>query len=183
VTPTQGRRHNVTPTQGRRHKVTPTQGRRHKVTPTQGEPVLIPLVLFSRQAEFLNWLVERYQSRTSAPVEKSSDSGATWMACVFAVWLWLFHPGSIVGFGSRKEILVDRQGDMQSIFEKPRTIIRRLPRYLLPKGFKPDVHLNYMKLLNPAIDTSITSPLACLYYFFAALIGSLTASKVAISVL
>jgi hypothetical protein len=27
------------------------------------------------------------------------------------------------------------------------------------------------------------SPLACLYYFFAALIGSLTASKVAISVL
>jgi phage terminase large subunit len=120
-----------------------------------GEPVVIPVVLFPRQAEFLDWLAERYRSRTSAPVEKSRDSGATWMSCVFAVWLWLFHPGSIVGFGSRKEILVDRQGDMQSIFEKLRTIIRRLPHYLLPRGFKPDVHLNYMRLLNPAIDTSI----------------------------
>jgi phage terminase large subunit len=120
-----------------------------------GEPVLVPVVLFPRQAEFLEWLAERYRTRTSAPVEKSRDSGATWMACVFSVWLWLFHPGSIVGFGSRKEMLVDRQGDMQSIFEKVRTIVRRLPRYLLPAGFKPEVHSNYMRIINPAIDTSI----------------------------
>ena len=103
----------------------------------------------------MDWLAERYRTRTSAPVEKSRDSGATWMACVFAVWLWLFQDGSTSGFGSRKEILVDRQGDMQSIFEKIRTIIRRLPHYLLPRGFKPEVHLNYMRILNPEIDTSI----------------------------
>jgi hypothetical protein len=42
------------------------------------------------------------------------------MSCAFATWLWLFYPGSTVGFGSRKEILVDRAGDMQSIFEKIR---------------------------------------------------------------
>ena len=43
------------------------------------------------------------------------------MSCAFATWLWLFHAGSTVGFGSRKEILVDRAGDMQSIFEKIRS--------------------------------------------------------------
>jgi phage terminase large subunit len=123
----------------------------------KGDPVVIPLVLFPRQEEFLNWLVERYTTRTSAPVEKSRDSGATWMACVFAVWLWLFHPGSVSGFGSRREILVDRAGDMTSIFEKIRAIVRKLPHYLLPMGFKPEVHSNYMRLINPAVDTSIIS--------------------------
>ena len=79
---------------------------------------MLPVVLFPRQREFIEWLHERFTTKTSAPVEKSRDSGATWMSCAFAVWLWLFYPGSTVGFGSRKEILVDRAGDLQSIFEK-----------------------------------------------------------------
>jgi hypothetical protein len=58
------------------------------------EPVFLPVVLFPRQEEFLNWLVERYRTRTSAPVEKARDSGATWMSCVFAVWLWLAKHGT-----------------------------------------------------------------------------------------
>jgi phage terminase large subunit len=68
------------------------------------------------------------------------------MSCVFSVWLWLFHPGSITGFGSRKEMLVDRSGDLQSIFEKVRTIITRLPHYVKPAGFKPAEHSNYMRM-------------------------------------
>ena len=79
-----------------------------------GEPVMLPVVLFQRQREFIEWLHERFTTKTSAPVEKSRDSGATWMSCAFAVWVWLFHPGSTVGFGCRKEILVDRAGDLQS---------------------------------------------------------------------
>ena len=74
---------------------------------------MLPVVLFPRQREFIEWLHERFTTKTSAPVEKSRDSGATWMSCAFAVWLWLFYPGSTVGFGSRKEILVDRAGDLQ----------------------------------------------------------------------
>lgn len=85
---------------------------------------MLPCVLFQRQREFIAWLHERFQTKTSAPVEKSRDSGATWMSAAFAVWVWLFHPGSTVGFGSRKEILVDRAGDLQSIFEKIRSIVR-----------------------------------------------------------
>jgi hypothetical protein len=33
-------------------------------------------------------------------------------------------------------ILVDRAGDLQSIFEKIRSIVRNLPHYLKPRGFK-----------------------------------------------
>ena len=56
---------------------------------------------------------------------------------------------------SRKEILVDRAGDLQSIFEKTRSIVRNLPHYLKPKGFKEHTHSNYMRLLNPANDATI----------------------------
>jgi phage terminase large subunit len=121
----------------------------------QGEPVRIPAVPFPRQREFLEWMVTRFETKTSAPVEKSRDSGATWMASAFAVWLWLFYPGSTTGFGSRKEILVDRAGDLQSIFEKIRSIVRHLPHYLKPNGFNEKVHSNYMRLLNPENDATV----------------------------
>ncbi len=121
----------------------------------RGEPVRIPAVLFDRQREFIEWMHERFTTKTSAPVEKSRDSGATWMASSFAVWLWLFHPGASVGFGSRKEILVDRAGDLQSIFEKIRSIVRHLPHYLRPEGFNEKVHSNFMRLINPEHDATI----------------------------
>jgi phage terminase large subunit len=120
-----------------------------------GEPTIIPAVLFPRQREYVEWMVERFETKSSAPVEKSRDSGATWMSAAFAVWLWLFYPGSTVGFGSRKEILVDRAGDLQSIFEKVRSIVRHLPHYLKPRGFKEHTHSNYMRLLNPENEAAI----------------------------
>lgn len=122
---------------------------------SRGDPTRIPAVPFQRQAEFIAWMKDRFETKTSAPVEKSRDSGATWMAAAFATWLWLFHPGSVTGFGSRKEILVDRQGDMQAIFPKIRSIIEHLPWYLVPKGWSPKVHSNYMRIINPENDAAI----------------------------
>lgn len=121
----------------------------------KGEPTRIPAVPFPRQREFIEWIHDRFRSRKSGPVEKSRDSGATWIASAFAVWIWLFFPGTSVGFGSRKEILVDRNGDMSSIFEKVRSIIRSLPSYLKPHGFNEKTHLNYMRILNPENDATI----------------------------
>lgn len=119
------------------------------------EPTRIPAVLFPRQREFIQWMHERFESKSSAPVEKSRDSGATWMAAAFAVWMWLYHPGSIVGFGSRKEIYVDQKGDLNSIFEKIRSIIRNLPPYVRPKSLNEKVHFNFCRLLNPENEASI----------------------------
>ena len=44
---------------------------------------MLPVVLFQRQREFIAWLHERFTTKTSAPVEKSRDFGATWMSCAF----------------------------------------------------------------------------------------------------
>lgn len=119
-------------------------------------PTKIPVVTFPRQEDFLLWMVERFVTKTSAPVEKSRDSGATWMASAFAMWLWLFHPGTAVGFGSRKEELVDTKGDPSSIFGKIRTIRENLPPYLQPVGFRLKEHSAHRKILNPENGSIIT---------------------------
>lgn len=122
---------------------------------SQKLPTKIPTVPFPRQADFLRWLKTMYEIKESGPVEKSRDSGATWMAAAFAVWVWLFFPGAVVGFGSRKEQLVDRLGDMNAIFPKIRVIIDNLPPWLMPKGYDPRKHSSYMRIVNPENEAVI----------------------------
>lgn len=120
-----------------------------------GLPTRIPVVPFPRQAEFIAWMHDRFTTRERGYVDKSRDSGATWMACSYAVWLWLFHQGAAVGFGSRKETLVDLKGDPGSLFGKIRLILDRLPPSFLPAGFDPREHSNHMRLVNPANGSTI----------------------------
>lgn len=115
-----------------------------------------PFVLFPKQEQYITWLWARYQTQTDGLVEKSRSSGATYLSVAFALYLWLFHEGSKIGFGSRKEILVDRSGDLDSIFEKIRLLLRRLPYFLLPPKFDLDKHCSYMRCLNPYNGNAIT---------------------------
>jgi hypothetical protein len=57
--------------------------------------------------------------------------GATWICAAFSVHAWIYSDGAI-GWGSRKEQLVDRLGDPSSIFEKIRLIVDYLPSFFLP---------------------------------------------------
>lgn len=114
-----------------------------------------PLVLFKRQIELVQFLHQCLMTPASGLIEKSRDMGATWVCVAFSVWLWRFHPGAAVGWGSRKQDLVDQIGDPKSIFEKIRQAINRLPRDLWPKGFDPRRHMSNMRVLNPENDASI----------------------------
>ncbi len=119
-------------------------------------PARMPFILFPRQAECVRFLRGLIEAEESGLVEKARDVGLTWLCCAFSVWLWLFWPGAAIGWGSRKEQLVDRIGDPDSIFEKMRIIVRGLPREFWPVGFKPDDHMTYMRLVNPENGASIT---------------------------
>ena len=119
-------------------------------------PSSIPFRLFERQEQLVVFLSQLIDSKSSGLIEKCRDMGATWTCVAFSVWLWSFRPGASVGFGSRKEMLVDRVGDMDSIFEKIRYTVGKLPGFLLPVGFDPKKHSSYMKLINPENDASIT---------------------------
>ena len=119
-------------------------------------PTRMPFIMFERQAQMITFLQSCLLGEQNGLIDKSRDMGATWIACAFSVWLWRFHPGASIGWGSRKELLVDKLGDPDSIFEKLRMILKGLPKCFLPRGFSPDKHMAYMRLINPENDATIT---------------------------
>lgn len=122
----------------------------------KGMLVRMPLVMFQRQAELIDFFESLKEDQSDGLLEKARAMGATWTACGYSVHQWIFVPGSAIGWGSRKEQLVDKLGDMDSIFEKLRTIIRGLPRIFWPKGFNPKEHMTFMRIVNPENAASIT---------------------------
>lgn len=89
--------------------------------------------------------------------EKSRDMGASWIKIACITWLWLKPEGGYdFLMGSRIENYVDKKGDMRTLFQKVRYLLKRLPVWLLPKGFNARKHDHFMRLLNPASGSSIT---------------------------
>jgi hypothetical protein len=107
------------------------------------EEKYMPFILFDRQKEYLEWLQKRFQNQEDGVVEKCRDVGITWLNISFSIYLLLFKPAIAIGFGSRKEILVDKIGDPDSIFEKGRMFLRFLPAFFLP-----EIKDSFMKIIN-----------------------------------
>lgn len=123
--------------------------------PRKGRNKWMPFVFFKRQEYFVEYLEELRRDGQNGLVEKCRDIGATWIACAYSVWCWLFIDDDATGWGSRKQELVDKIGDPDSIFEKIRLLIKRLPDIWLPEGFKPRDHATFMKMTNPANGSTI----------------------------
>lgn len=103
----------------------------------------MPFVFFKRQAELIEFFEALRREGESGLIEKARDMGATWLACAYCVWCLKYIPNDATGWGSRKQDLVDKLGDADSIFEKMRQIIRRLPQ-----EFKPRWSTALMKIVN-----------------------------------
>lgn len=114
-----------------------------------GLPTTVPFLLFPKQREFLDWLLTRWSSREDGLTEKSRDMGVSWLCVGFAVWMWIFRPGTVAGFGSRKEEYVDDLSDPKSLFWKARMFIRLLPEEFKPVGYDERRHAQYMAIRNP----------------------------------
>lgn len=112
--------------------------------PRKSENKWMPFVLFKRQEEFLLFLWELERDSESGLVEKCRDAGVTWLACAASVHSWIFNDHDAIGWGSRKQELVDRIGEPDSIFEKMRLLIERLPACFLPDNYDAP----FMKILN-----------------------------------
>jgi len=116
---------------------------------------LLPFVMFKRQEEFVDFLLSCLEDEEGGLVEKCRDMGATWLCCAFATWLFIFHEGSTVGFGSLKGENVDKPDSAKAIFPKMRQILKNLPEWMMPNGFSWGVHSTHMRLVNPANGASI----------------------------
>lgn len=114
-----------------------------------GKEALTPFVLFEHQVDCVNWLVARWRGREDGLIEKSRDMGVSWLCSAVALWMWLFYPGVVIGFGSRKREYVDNLGDPKSIFWKIRTAINYLPQEFKPLGYEEKKHALAMRIMNP----------------------------------
>lgn len=121
----------------------------------EGKLTRMPLQLFPRQRDLVKFLLACLNGEANGLIEKCRDAGATWVCVAFTVWAWLFWDGIAIGWGSRKEALVDKLGVMDSIFEKIRMVVRGLPKEFLPDGFNEKDHMTYMRVINPQTDSTV----------------------------
>lgn len=92
-----------------------------------GLPVTIPFLLFPKQEEWINWIMDRWRNRENGITEKSREMGLSWTALGMACSLCLFNREMVIGFGSRKEEYVDSTGDPKALLWKARKFISMLP--------------------------------------------------------
>lgn len=128
----------------------------HTYDPRKPDKVL-PFITYPYQDEFVMWDLECLAKEEDNFIEKSRDMGATWLLVGNDLHQWLFEKERIeIRWGSRKEQYVDYRGDMDAIFPKFRFLLRHLPIWLLPQGFRWKEHDNSMRLINPETGSSIT---------------------------
>lgn len=120
-----------------------------------GKPTTLPFLLFPKQEEGVKWVLDLWRGRQNGMIEKSRDMGASWLMVAIAVWLWSYHPGAVIGFGSRKEEYVDDAADMKAIFPKIRFFIDKLPREFRPAGYDSKKHATFMQVTNPENGAAI----------------------------
>jgi phage terminase large subunit len=123
-----------------------------------GKPggAFIPFKLWPKQRELIAWIADRVDAAEEGLVEKSRDTGATYVMAGFALHRWLFTPGFKATFGSRTVDEVDKKDNPDSIFAKLRIMLRRLPVEMLPKDFRWAQHDNYMRIVNPDKESIIS---------------------------
>lgn len=113
-----------------------------------------PFILFPFQVHMVRWVEEVLKTnelgRGDGFIEKSRDMGATNMFCAIAVKHFIFDEVFICGFLSKKFEDVDKKIGTGTIFYKLRSILGaedgvppdlRLPQFLQPPGFDPDIHI------------------------------------------
>lgn len=103
---------------------------------------IIPMIPFPFQEELITevWKsiiegtkpVSERIDFTNIFIEKSRQNGVSWwMVAIFMYW-FIFHNHKYLML-SQKEDDVDKAGDMKSLFEKARFIVRNLPTWMLPE--------------------------------------------------
>jgi len=92
-----------------------------------GLPAIVPFIVFPRQREWIEWVIERWRARRPGLCEKSRDMGVSWLAMALSCTLCLYHDGVAIGVGSRKTEYVDKIGTHKPLLPKARMFMEHLP--------------------------------------------------------
>ena len=141
-----------------------------------------PWVPFPFQVDMIRW-IEAILGRNRDPsgkmdgvVEKSRDMGATWVFSLYMAHQFLFSDNFAANIVSHTGDVVDKTGDIKSVFYKIESLIginsrmphtsyapdtfwhdlpTGMPSFLRPDGWDPDVHDQKMKLTHPTKNNAI----------------------------
>ena len=116
----------------------------------------MPFITWEFQDEYILEVVKAVEGSYDLLTEKSRDMGASWLMMAVFTWFWLFKGvGNDFLIGSRKQEYVDQKGNMSTLFQKMRYMLKRLPSWMMPDGFDFNKHDNYMRLENPETGSMI----------------------------
>lgn len=120
-------------------------------------PSTIPFITYEYEDKLIRDLVEKVRKQEDILIDKSRDMGVTWCVLLVYTWFWQFGgEGNDFLVGSRKEQYIDVMGNMDTLLEKVRFLIRNQPKWMRPKGFDFKTHSNYLKIVNPDSKSTIT---------------------------
>lgn len=92
------------------------------------KPAVMPFILFDKQVELCDAIIEAWRTQKGLTIPKSRDMGVTWIFMGLACCLGVLYDDLAVGTGSRKWELVDDLGNMDAILPKGRAFMKYLPR-------------------------------------------------------
>jgi hypothetical protein len=116
-----------------------------------GDDCHVPFITWKIQDESAATLISCITRGEDALIDKSRDMGASWLVIAIFQWMWQFQPNTTFLEVSRKEMYVDRRGNMDSLFEKHRYMTRMQPVWLRPKRIRD----NSMMLENQDNNSAI----------------------------
>jgi hypothetical protein len=119
------------------------------------KPVNMPLIMFRRQEELVQFVMACILGDAPGMIEKSRDMGATWICAAVSVWMWRYWDTSAIGWGSNNADKVDIIDNPDSVIEKVRILIRGLPEALRPKDVLNGDYMKQRNILNPISRSTI----------------------------
>lgn len=90
----------------------------------------IPFDLWPKQVELVRWILKRAETRTEGVIEKSRDTGVSWVVVSLLTWYLIFHSDITIGVGAALELQVEDSQNPTALFWKLRNLLDRLPQWM-----------------------------------------------------
>lgn len=123
--------------------------------PERKLPTMVPFVLFPKQREWVDWVLENWREQEPGLTEKTRDMGMSWLSVALSCTICIFWDGITIGFGSRKEEYVDKLGQPKSLFYKARAFMDYLPAEFR-QGWNRKTDAPHMRISFPHSGSVIT---------------------------
>lgn len=117
-----------------------------------------PFCTYPKQNDYIRWweMMYRQPFHVSGFVDKPRDMGFSYVTIGLYVWHWWKDDSFNGHLGSRKEDLVEKRGNPDTLMYKAHYMIEHLPEWFLPTGFNINTNHRHMIIDRPDNGNTIT---------------------------